>query len=371
MHSKKPVLFTIKELIWIGILFFGIIYRSNAQEFDCKNAGLAMLRKYYPQAISVYFQLTDKQKNYNFIKCNKGVVDLTSLQKFVHENTHMYRKVLSDLNHKESFYLIDGSIHSIEYEPKFCLKQYFRNQLMSALSTEERASGYAKTYLINTRMGEQRFSVLLDELDAYAHGLNSMVYLPKLADNTYTGLIDGLSAMMVFTLRYYQHFHSKDPTFYNAFLLSDQMKGLVAILLAQAKATLLAVTDREDLSVDSKTWLDLINSQDLQSEWNTIDASGTATRIQMNLKELPKFTMYHLTLSEGIEQYRYTWKEFNFVDVYDSNKKTYKSTINGKPYTYLEYLMFLDQNPELKNMINNRHTVKEENGSTEVTIIEL
>ncbi len=369
--------------LYLSLLISTIGFAQNATEqetflnykispvSECEKTAFKTLNQYYPFSLQVYERISDKRKNHTFIKCDdKNTIEIDSLNTFTHENIHIYGHELSKKYHNESYLLLNGYVTHIEYTSELLDPQYYRSKLLSSLSIEERNSEYTRTYF-EDEMGEQSFLVLLDELNAYAHGLDASVHLPIMKEKHYSE-IDGLAAMMVYTLRYYQTFHKSDLGFYNNTLMSKQVRHAVSTLLAQAKNAILSATNRDDLNVESKIWIDAINSKELQSEWYDLDQEQAASKIQLNIKLAPDLIVYHLELDNKDHHFRYVWNghfiEFNM----NSDQTKYLSfKLNNSSISEKEYYAFLNNNKELKTILENGYRVREETSSFQVTKIKL
>ncbi len=179
-----------------------------------------------------------------------------SLETVVRESVHFLDALLTDETGKPTFYLIDNTTLSISLseEAMLAVNSAKLNAIYNLLSEEEKDNGgYSEEYLTGN-YGNQDFFSLLDELNAYANGLNSSIKLPRPKNGNSHSALAGPLAMIVFVLRYYQYHEQVGPTYFKNVLMNGSLRTVVHILINQALDEVKAGRQLPDLQVDVEFW---------------------------------------------------------------------------------------------------------------------
>jgi hypothetical protein len=278
-------------------------YNTAFASDECLHKGLDILRKQDPLGFEIYRSIKPENRPLNkYIECPNGVLDLTSISTFVHEHVHVLDKQLSQEDVQNTYFLVDKS--------KLVLKDGVFSSLEPWEQGEEndkqKGEDFAQTYL--RKIGDEPFSMLLDELNAYTQGLNAALSLPVGIDRV--NLTDGVLAMMTFTLRYYRHFHDVDPRFYTSVLLNPSFKNVVGKLLNQAKEEVTKAVDRNDLRINPQPWMKSLRTPELREEWTAIKNSEEPGDLVplVRFETLAPLLVTTKPLSGGINYSSYLWK---------------------------------------------------------------
>ncbi len=192
----------------------------------------------------------------SLIKCDSYADILMSLETVVHEAIHFLDANNNLLSQHNVFYLINDSTISVMLSEQSLQAIQARklNAIYNSLSVIEKESmGYADTYLKGD-IGNQDFFSLLGELNAYANGLDASIHLPRLPSNNVNSTLAGPLAMVVFTLRFYEHFEKEDPVFFSEILTDTPLREVVKTLIDQALRKVTEGRHLSDLQLHVEEW---------------------------------------------------------------------------------------------------------------------
>ncbi len=175
---------------------FQTVDQNDLANPNSRASKLAILKTHNPSGYRIISRLKNKETFDFFSGIEKGESVVDALDTGVHEGLHVLDSELEQPNTAASYMLIDGTLVSA---PK--LKTFYRNEVLSEVSPADRVSNpYVETYL-DGDSGRQGLEVLLDELNAYAHGALTTIELSEGLKERHS-INPGLVAMMEFTSKY-------------------------------------------------------------------------------------------------------------------------------------------------------------------------
>ena len=190
---------------------------------NCKLDGLEHLRAAAPDGFAIYRQISDRAFFLNWMDCDDAQYDLPTA---VHESTHFIT------GETDAFPLVGGGAVKRPHE----VSGFFPP---SRIAGKFKSGGFVTTYLRpGTSSSATDFLYLLDELNAYSHGLAAAVDLRRLSrPDEVIDHRDGLAAMMAFVAVYAETAQDTEPTTWNG-LQQPQVAETLATLWKQGERVL-------------------------------------------------------------------------------------------------------------------------------------
>ena len=178
----------------LGVIIYPQKMRAqdSGRDRSCVARAIQILREHNPRGYAVITQLKDPQETWRYIDCSSPDLGLGTL---VHEGVHFLNGELSLDNDRRTYFYADGTSSPVDSSIIFR-----RNEILSLMSASERSRNYVETYVSNEEMQNGSIHMLLDELNAYTHGLRtsvetaSVLPLPNPRSER-----DGLASLMFFT----------------------------------------------------------------------------------------------------------------------------------------------------------------------------
>jgi hypothetical protein len=200
---------------------------------NSRAAKLKILRQHNPAGHVVIERLKNKEAFDFFSGIQKGKSVVDALDTGVHEGLHLLDGEIERANSQASqasYFLIDQKIVEA---PR--MKTFHRSQVVKLMTQEEKADTYVETYLEGTS-GAQGLEVLLDELNAYAHGAWTTIELSEGLNERHT-INPGLVAMMDFTAKYLRLASEEQKDLYRQ-MKSSRYSSTIEALWSQAEVVL-------------------------------------------------------------------------------------------------------------------------------------
>lgn len=242
----------------------GELIETGKQLNDFANRGAAcydkaaeMLARSDPAGLRV-LQKTDKPYFVFWLDCKHLA---RSLGAAIHESIHKHSNYRGR-NRQYSFYQPHTDSHLLA--PVMEKEFFVRSRIKKYLSQQEQKESYFQIYFTG-KTGEQGFLVLLDELNAYTHGLNTDYALRgHMPANMQSGVRDGLAAMMLYTQYYLKLAREEHPELYAEML--EKMKPLLNELWTNAETAMKQAFKDARLGINDKIYLKGVYSPALFSE---------------------------------------------------------------------------------------------------------
>jgi hypothetical protein len=189
----------------------------------CEQMAVNTLRNSAPGEARVYDLLKDKDGFLFYVKCSRKEF-MSSLTGAVHESVHMLRTQTG------GYYLLNGNfLKTVEDDDGFMPPS-------KILPLVDASDDKVQHYIAGDPDGSSgRFSVLLDEFNAYAHTLETAMRLPLQEMVTYERY--SLLSMMQFVKLYAEVARQRSPRTYAALFRADR-RHVIQVLWAQAQALL-------------------------------------------------------------------------------------------------------------------------------------
>lgn len=212
-----------------------------AEEKPCLKKAVALLRV-DPNGFAVY--KASEPSGFSFwLDCDEMNYDVSSA---VHESVHILSQAPDPGRYR--FLLVGGDAIEVPWS-----RSPPRSSVVERLRRDERDS-YVETYLTGPS-GEQGLEVVLDELNAYTHGLVTEVALASRNEGTgrRTGARDGVAHFQLYLTLYLQVLGATDPALYNE--LSATHGQAVATLWKQAERAMTDSLPYRSLGIDDRWYL--------------------------------------------------------------------------------------------------------------------
>jgi hypothetical protein len=176
----------------------------GAEDPKLRAKKMALLQKYNPMGYTVIERLNRKD-SFDFFTSSfqEDVVD--ALDTGVHESVHQLDSELESARSGSRYFLLNGVVAEA---PAF--STFHRNEILSLLNPKDRVWNYYIGTYLDGSSGRQEFPVLLDELNAYAHGANTVIELSEGLRQSHT-INPGLIAMMGFVEKYLTLAQNRHP----------------------------------------------------------------------------------------------------------------------------------------------------------------
>ncbi len=191
---------------------FKPVDQNDLSNPNSRAAKLKILRQHNPAGHAVIDRLKNKEGFDFFSGIDRGESVVDALDTGVHEGLHMLDGEIERHDAQASYFLIDQRIVDA---PR--MKTFHRSQVVKLMTPQEKSDHYVETYLEGTS-GAQGLEVLLDELNAYAHGAWTTIELSEGLNERNT-INPGLVAMMDYTAKYLRLASAEQKGLY------QQMKG--------------------------------------------------------------------------------------------------------------------------------------------------
>lgn len=244
-----------KILLSLNIVLCSTSFAQTKE--GCIAEAFEILKNNYGRGINIFNKVPSRQDELkSFIKCDTRTDILLSLETVVHEAIHFLDEYNNLLSQHIVFHLINDSTISVMLSEKSLQAIQARklNKIYNSLSAIEKENmGYADNYLKGAN-GNQDFFSLLGELNAYANGLDASIHLPRLSSNNVSSTLAGPLAMVVFALRFYEHFEKLDTIFFNDILMDTPLREVVKILIDQALRKVTEGRHLSDLQLHMEVW---------------------------------------------------------------------------------------------------------------------
>ncbi|MEA2868535.1 MAG: hypothetical protein QOE39_3250, partial [Bradyrhizobium sp.] len=195
-----------------------------AKAGDCRQSAVERLRASAPEGFAIYQKIADKTFFLNWISCDEKQLGLATA---VHESVH-YITAETD-----AFPLVHGGQLKRPHE----VSAFFAPSLIAG---KFRANDFVTTYLRpGSASSSTDFLYLLDELNAYAHDLNTAVNLSRSRGPVEQGdgqvdHRDGLAALMAFVALYAERAEVSEPATWSG-LLEPRVAKTVSELWGRAE----------------------------------------------------------------------------------------------------------------------------------------
>lgn len=214
---------------------------AQAEEKPCLKHAVALLRA-DPNGFAVY-RASDRQSFAFWLDCDELDFDVSSA---VHESVHILSQAPTTDRYR--FLLVGGDEIEVPWS-----KSPPRSNVVKRLRKDER-DGYVETYLTGTS-GQQGIEVVMDELNAYTHGLVTEVALAprKEATGRRSGARDGVAHFLLYLTLYLEVLQHEDPQLYTE--LSGTHGQAVATLWKQAEKALGDSLPYRSLGIDDRWYL--------------------------------------------------------------------------------------------------------------------
>jgi hypothetical protein len=238
-------------IITIAVLTIaGNLTPAGARTPDCAVRALNTLRESVPEEFAIYEALADKTQFKVWLKCQDLQLDLSTA---VHESVHTLTET------EDAFPLIGGQrLRRPQNEPSHLPPPAVLHQKLAAdLGPDDI---FLATYIERgSASSAEDFVVLLDELNAFAHDLNTATRLYPLHPVSALRVDhrDGLAAIMVFTQRYLDHLEEKDSRAW-AIVRTPQFSEAISHIWQQAERVLSASCPIPDFGTDDQRYIELL-----------------------------------------------------------------------------------------------------------------
>ncbi|MES0491043.1 MAG: hypothetical protein ABUK01_13680 [Leptospirales bacterium] len=202
--------------------------------------GLSLLKQYDPFGYSIYLKLKDKTSFDGYIQGAdyfiKDVIPaIGTLGTAIHEILHGVDIENSGYN-VNKYYLIEGTFIQVEAQKYLPQRKIVYKNLNEEDKKDWDLSSKADTYLQNFS-GTMPFELLLEELNAYTIGANTVVNLAEGKGSPYeTGVVNpGIIHMMRFMTLYLEELNSSKRGAYRKLKNNQQYTAVILKLWRQAE----------------------------------------------------------------------------------------------------------------------------------------
>jgi hypothetical protein len=213
---------------------------APAQAGDCRQNAIMQLKALAPDGYSVYELIDDKPFFRGWITCNDVQLGLSTA---VHESVHYIT------TKHDAFLLVDGGEIRIPHEVS---KFYAPSRIAGKFPP----SGFVDTYLTPGKDSSATdFLYLLDELNAYSHGLKAAVNLDSLRSaDEQVDHRDGLAALMAFVAVYVETAEESEPATWSG-LQKPPVANTVAALWERAEQVMVSSCRVPNIGSEDKTYI--------------------------------------------------------------------------------------------------------------------
>ncbi|MEL6291183.1 MAG: hypothetical protein AAFQ44_05275 [Pseudomonadota bacterium] len=234
----RPTLFVISTLVAFAVLTAW----TSAMARPCHSNAISSLKRFSPDGYAVYRAYRNKRRFLGWIDSCRDMVGgvVTAVHETVHMLTHQW----------DAYPLINGE--RLPRVPE--ARAFFPPRLVA--KRFPRSSPFVESYLVTGQASSADYlRYLLDELNAYAHDLNTAVRMNALeARGQTTFHRDGLAALMAFLAAYIDEAARRRRTTWRA-LMQPQHRRTVVALWAQAEDVMGRSCHVRDLGYEASRFL--------------------------------------------------------------------------------------------------------------------
>ncbi len=211
-------------------------------QVPCLDDAIALL-KHDPNGLAVLEAHGDREGFGYWLDCGSVDYDVSSA---VHETVHLLSHAESQGDY--SWYLVGGERITVPWS-----KSPPRSNVVRDLRKDERDS-YVDTYLTGAS-GEQGLELLLDELNAYTHGLITEIALAPRheGENRRTAARDGVAHFQLYLVIYLAQLRADHPKRHAK--LAETLGPVTAALWKQSEKALRASLPYDSLGIDDRWYL--------------------------------------------------------------------------------------------------------------------
>ncbi len=209
---------------------FKLVDQGDLSNPNSRASKLRILKQHNPAGYTVIDRLKNKQSFDFFSGIEKGESVVDALDTGVHESLHLLDGEIEKQDAQASYFLIDQKVVDA---PR--MKTFHRSQVVKLMSREERSDHYVETYLEGAS-GAQGLDILLDELNAYAHGAWTTIDLSEGLNERHT-INPGLVAMMDYTAKYLRLASEEQKNLYQQ-MRNSRYPNTIDALWSQAEQVL-------------------------------------------------------------------------------------------------------------------------------------
>jgi hypothetical protein len=194
---------------------------ASAWAANCHTEAIRSLQRLSPEGFRVFQAYDDKQDFKRWIECGDIQGGLATA---VHETIHAMTA------NRNTYPLVGGgTAWRVPESPDFYPPRLLRTLFPAS-------SQYVSSYLTpGAASSADYFRYLLDEFNAYAHDLNTVVHLDAIRARDFdAGHRDGLASMMAFVATYIEMAHKRQPRTWEA-LQAPRVRKTVVTLWEQAE----------------------------------------------------------------------------------------------------------------------------------------
>lgn len=346
-----------------AFLFSSCVFSVDAQmeSKPCAQKVMDMLQKRDKTGYEIATKVKNAGEFAQWLDCNEP--PLYGVTTAVHETSHELDNELSGFSEAENefgvyrfrYFLGGGKILTVTDK-----KLFYRAEIGDELDDEDKSYMYYETYLTGDS-GNQDILLLLEELNAYTHGLNSAVQFEDMlpANMTVTER-DGPAVFMYYLEMYLRKARKDYPEQWKKIYTDADYLNLMQAMWARAEKTLMAALKFPRLGMKDKAAL-----KKVYAEKNIGEMTQTFEKGGVNFS----YDADVLNMSEGLKQAvtpvksktkTPTKTKTQETDTGAADTKTKTSTsatttqgttimFNGKKMTLKEFEDFLKDNPDIGN----------------------
>jgi hypothetical protein len=229
---------------------FKPVNQSDLSNPNSRASKLRILKQHNPAGYAVIDRLKQKQSFDFFSGIEEGESVVDALDTGVHEGLHLLDGEIEKRDAQASYFLIDQRIVDA---PR--MKTFHRSQVVKLMTEEEKKDHYVETYLEGDS-GAQGLEILLDELNAYAHGAWTTIELSEGLNERHS-INPGLVAMMDYTAKYLRLASQEQKTLYQQ-MRNSRYATTIDALWSQAEKVLNRACASKRGTLD-QTWKGRLN----------------------------------------------------------------------------------------------------------------
>ncbi|MCB1510709.1 MAG: hypothetical protein KDJ36_07375 [Hyphomicrobiaceae bacterium] len=209
-------------IVWVLCLLGLPVTSATAK--PCHRTAIATLKRFSPEGFRVFSVYPDKSDFKRWIECSDVQGGLATA---VHETIH------AETSRLDGYPLLAGGLARRVAEGS----PFYPPRLLRGMFPAD--SPFVESYLTTgAASSADHFRYLLDEFNAYAHDLNTVVKLDRIRPTGFeSGHRDGLAAMMAFVATYAEVARQRFPATWVA-LKASRTRTTVVALWRQAEETM-------------------------------------------------------------------------------------------------------------------------------------